>query len=123
MTIWVAEQCVTFGPMAWGRALVEQLGVTCSPVYRLRCMSDGTVREMPLANEMVYAWAKAMLGLYRTPERNEVFRMVAFRSAEVDAVNKSLNAGASEADIRGSFLQPTLVHFRQVVTPAAMPPT
>lgn len=111
----LAEECVTFGPMAWGREVAEQLGVACSPLFRLHNMIDGTERDMPLANELAYAWARAMIGLYRTPERNEVFKLVSTRSAEVNAVSNALYAGASEANLQGSSLQPSLVHFRRAV--------
>jgi len=113
----LAEECVAFGPMAWARELAEQLGLTCSRLFRLHSMVDGTERDMPLANELVYAWARAMIGLYRTPERNEVFKLVSTRSAEVNAISNALHGGASEADLRGSSLQPSLVHLRRAVAP------
>jgi len=115
----LAEECVTFGPMAWGRAIVEQLGVSCSPLFRLHSMIDGAERDLPLANEFVYAWARAMAGLYRTPERNVVFKLVANRSAELNAVNTALNSGVSEADLRCSSLQPSHVHFRRPISPGS----
>ena len=52
----LAEECVTFGPMAWGREVVEQLGVECSPLFRLHSMIDGTECDLPLAHEFAYAW-------------------------------------------------------------------
>jgi hypothetical protein len=113
----LAEECVSFGPMAWGRAVVEQLGVSCSPDFRLHSMIDGTERNLSLEYEMVYTWARAMIGMYRTPERNEVFKLVAGRSAELDAVNNALHRGASKADLQGSRLQPSIVHFRHAISP------
>jgi hypothetical protein len=115
----LAEECVTFGPMAWGRAVVEQLRVSCSPLFRLHSTIDGAECDLPLANEFAYAWVRAMIDQYRTPERNEVFKLVAGRSAELDAVNNALNGGASEADLRGSSLQPSLVHFRRPIPPGS----
>jgi hypothetical protein len=112
----LAEEVVTFAPMAWGREVAEQLGVECSPLYRLHSMIDGNEQELPLANELAYAWARAMIGLYRTPERNEVFKMVSLRSAELAAINNALQAG--ESDVRGGKLQPSLVYFQRTVTPA-----
>jgi hypothetical protein len=111
----LAEECVTFGPMAWGREVVEQLGVTCSPLFRLHSLVDGTERDMPLANEFAYAWARAMIGLYRTVDRNAVFKLVATRSAEVNAVSNALNGGVSATELKSSSLQPSLVHFRRTV--------
>lgn len=109
----LAAECIIFGPMAWGRAMVEQLGVTCSPFYRLHRTVDDTERELPLANELTYAWARAVIRLYRTPDRNEIFNLVAFRSAEVNAVNNALNGGVSVESLRECGLQPSLVHFRR----------
>jgi hypothetical protein len=114
-----AEECVAFGPMAWGRAVVEQLGVSCSPQFRLHSMIDGTERDLPLEYELVCAWARAMIGMYRTAERNEVFKLVSGRSAELDAVINALHGGASKADLQGSRLQPSIVHFRRVISPEA----
>ena len=111
----LAEECVTFVPMAWGRHLIEQLGVSCSPSFRLHSLTDGTERDLPLANEFVFAWARLMIELYRTPERNQVFGLIATRSAEFGAVNNALNGGAIEADLRGAESQPTLVHFHRTV--------
>jgi hypothetical protein len=115
----LAEECVTFGPTAWGREVVEQLGVNCSPLFRLHSMIDETERDMPLANEVVYAWARAMIGLYRTSDRNEVFKLVAGRSAELDAVNNALNGGASQESLRECKMQPSLVHFRRAMAKEA----
>jgi hypothetical protein len=70
----LAGECVTFGPMAWGRDVAEQLGVTCSPLFRLHNLIDGTERDLPLANEFTFAWGRAMIGLYRTAERNEMLQ-------------------------------------------------
>ncbi len=117
----LAEECVSFGPIAWGREVVGQLGVECSPRYRLHSLIDGGERELPLAHEFAYAWARATIGLYRTPERNEVFKLVAVRSAEVDCVSNALNAGASEADLHESKLQPLLVHLRRTVASGRAP--
>src|SRR5262249_5445131 len=74
---------------------------------------DGSEWEQPLGHEFAYTWARAMIGLYRTPERNEVFKLVALRSAEVDCVNNALKAGVSEADLREGKLEPSLVHLRR----------
>lgn len=112
-----AEECVTFGPMAWGRDVVEKHGVTCSPMYRMHSMVDGTERDMPLKNEPVFVWARELIPLYRTPERNEVFQHVAKRSAEVDCINNTLYSGSTEDDLKDCTLRPALVHFRRPLTP------
>lgn len=72
----LAEDCVAFGPMAWGRVVVEQLGVQASPHFRLRSLIDGSETELPLAGEIVYAWARALIDLYATPQRHAVMKIV-----------------------------------------------
>jgi hypothetical protein len=112
----LAEDCVVFGPIAWGREVAGGLGVSVSPLCRIRSLLDGIEWEQPLAYEFAYAWARAVICLYRTPERperNEVFKLVSLRSAEVDCINNALHAGASEADVRESKLDPLLVHLRR----------
>jgi hypothetical protein len=116
----LAEDCVVFGPLAWGREVVEGLGAKYHPLVRVRSILGGSEWEQPLTCEMAYAWARAMIGLYRTPERNEVFQLVSFRSAEVDCLNNTLHAGASESDLREVELEPTPVPLRRR-TPAAAP--
>src|SRR4051812_23118545 len=96
----LAQELVAFAPMAFGREIVQQLGVPCSDVYRLHDLTDGSERELPLANERAFAWAKAMIGLYRTAERNDLFKLVACRSAELAAVNNALKAGVAPDDLR-----------------------
>jgi hypothetical protein len=111
----LAEDLVRFAPLAFGREIVQQLGVQCSDRYTLHNLADGTERELPLADELTYAWARAMVGLYRTAERNEVFQLVALRSAELDAVNNALHGGVSTEQLRESTLAPSKVHLRRPV--------
>jgi hypothetical protein len=117
----LAEDCVVFGPIAWGREVVEGLGVACSSLCRVHSLIDGSEWEQPLANELAYAWARAVIVLYRTPERNEVFKLVSLRSAEMNCVNNALHAGVSEADLQESKLKPSLVHLRRAAAQGQAP--
>jgi hypothetical protein len=76
------------------------LGVPYSARVRVRSLIDGSEWEQPYTYEFAFAWARAMIGLYRTAERNEVFKMVSLRSAEVDCINTALDAGVSQDDLR-----------------------
>jgi hypothetical protein len=105
---------VSFAPLAFGREIVQQLGVTCSDLYRLHNLADGTEKELPLVNELAYAWARARTGLYRIAERNEVFKLLAERSAELDAVNYALNGGVSAEELRASRLGPPVVYLHRL---------
>ena len=53
------------------------------------------------------------MGEYRAPERNHVFKLIASRSAELNAVNDALNAGVSQERLRESKLAPSVVHLRR----------
>lgn len=117
----LVEECVTFGPLAWGREIVEHFGVSPSPLYRLAGTTESDACDRPLAREQVYVWARALIRLYRTAERNELFQVVACRSAEVDALNNALNGGVDEADLRGGHLDPPTVHFRHAGDPGGEP--
>jgi hypothetical protein len=109
----LAQELVSFAPLAFGREIVQELGVHCSDLYRLHNLADGSETELPLAGEMAYAWARAMIGLYRTAERNEVFKRVAVRSAELNAVNNALYGDFTKEDLRESTLSPTLIYLRR----------
>jgi hypothetical protein len=109
----LAQELVSFAPLAFGREIVQELGVQCSDLYRLHNLTDGSETELPLAGEMAYAWARAMVGLYRTAERNEVFKRVAVRSAELNAVNNALHGGVTKEGLQESRLSPSLVYLRR----------
>jgi hypothetical protein len=108
----LAEDTVVFAPIAFGREVAKQLGVEYSDQYRLHSLTDGTYRDMPLTYEMAYAWARAMIGLYRTAERNELFKLVAIRSAELGAINKALKNGVPSDHLRESTIGPIIVNLR-----------
>jgi hypothetical protein len=108
----LAEDLVAFAPLAFGRDVIQQLGVKYSDQYKLHSLTDGTTREMSLGNELAYAWARAMIEVYRTPERNELFKFVCNRSAELAAINSALHAGISANALREGSLDPVIVNLR-----------
>ncbi|MGL6073944.1 MAG: hypothetical protein ACRC8S_07270 [Fimbriiglobus sp.] len=112
----LAADCVIFGPMAFGREIAERLGMELSPTFRLHSLIDETETELPLAKEIVYSWARAMIGVYHNPERperTEVLRLVCERSSEYKAINNALYAGETKESLRQCRLQPTLVYLRR----------
>jgi hypothetical protein len=109
----LAQELVSFVPLAFGREIVEQLGVKCSDKYIMRNLLDDSEHELPLAMELAYAWAKGMIGEYRNAERNNIFKLIAQRSAEFDAVNNALNQGANAEDLKGSTIGPCVVYLRR----------
>jgi len=117
ITARLADDCVAFGPLAWGRVVAESLGVEVSPVFRLVSRIDESEGDYPLAHELTYAWARGLIDLYRTPERNEVFKLVAQRSAEVNAINNALNEGVSAESLRGGQLQPPWIRLLRSAAP------
>jgi len=104
-----AQSLVAFVPLAFGRAIVEQLGVKGSDTYRLHNLVDGTDKDLPLADEPAYAWARQMIGLYRTSQRNELFKLIALRSAELAAINKALASGLTQDELVKGTLAPPVV--------------
>jgi hypothetical protein len=108
----LAEELVAFVPMAFGREIVHQVGLKCHDNYVRHNLNDGSEQELPLNKEMVFAWAKAMIGEYRTAERNEVFKLIACRSSELNAVNNALNSGMTVEGLQTSTMGPTHVFFR-----------
>ena len=117
----LAKELVSFVPLAFGREVVAQLGVKCSDNFRLHDMTDGSEQDLPLANELAFAWAKAVAGEYRTPQLIHVFKLVASRSAELDAVNNALKAGVSQDKLRESKLAPSVVYLRRTKKRAGGP--
>ena len=113
LTASLVEDCVVFAPIAWGSEVADGLGVAYSQRLRVRSLIDGSEWEQAYTYEFAYAWARAMLGLYSNAERNEVFKLVSLRSAEVDCINNALIAGASQADLQASGIAPLLVHLRR----------
>jgi len=112
-----AEELVSFIPLAFGREIVEQLGVKCSDTYIMHNLLDDSEQELPLAMELVYAWAKAMIGEYRNAERNEIFKLIASRSAEFDVVNNALKSGATTKDLKVSTIGPSVAYFHRASSP------
>lgn len=115
----LAQDLVSFVPMAFGREVVAELGVHCSDDFRLHETSNDSEQDLPLANEMVFAWAKAVVGEYRTPKLNHLFKLIASRSAELDAVNNALIAGMTQDQLRESKLAPSVVYLSRANKGAA----
>lgn len=110
-----AQSLVAFVTLAFGRAIVEQLGVKGSDAYRLHDPASGTDKELPLADEPAYALARQMITLYRTSGRNELFKLVALRSAELAAINKALAGGVTPEDLAKGTLAPPVVALKRSV--------
>jgi hypothetical protein len=99
-----AERVVAFLPIAFGRVVISQVGeVRFSRTY----MTEDTGREFELDAEPIYclalevakeSYASGILG-------RERFSEIATRSAELQAVNKALNAGVK---VDGSETHPVL---------------
>jgi hypothetical protein len=110
-----AQDLVAFAPLAFGREIVEQLGVQGSQTYRLHNLVNGTDCDLLLADEPAYAWARAMIDLYRTRERNELFKLIALRSAELAAINKALASGITQDElVKGTLARPVVSLRRSI---------
>jgi hypothetical protein len=106
----VAHGCITFVPLAFGRAIVKDLGVSVPDSYIEYDLSTKQQTEKPLGEQFEFIWAKSVLDIYRqSPEYNSAFKTIAVRSAEVDAINSALHGGCTEEDLRESNLGPPTV--------------
>jgi len=96
----MADDVAALMPIAFGRELMDGMGVEFSPEYAAPG-SDGEVRIAgSLAEHPVYAAAAALAaGMVANRQGGEDFVSVAVWSAEFAAVNEALNAGSNPADL------------------------
>lgn len=87
----------SFVTLAFGRELIEPLGVTTSD-RSILLQSDGQRTEHPLVSDPLYMQAAA-LAKARNQLTKEQFGCIAMQSPEVDAVNTALNNGSRAADL------------------------
>ena len=94
-----AEQLVDFLPIAFGRPVLERIGVRVPDVAVL--VAPEGERTFRLEDDPVFADAVALAReAYRTGSiPGEVFRSLAMRGAELSAVNQALAAGARAEDL------------------------
>jgi hypothetical protein len=96
----LAEKLVDFVPIAFGRPVLERLGVRPSEEGVL--LSGDGERRFRLMDDPVFADAIALArGAYaRGTMPTDVFRAVAMRGAELRAVNEALASGAKAQDLK-----------------------
>jgi hypothetical protein len=111
-----AHDAVRFIPLAFGRQVLDGMGVELPDSYiRVRAV-DGRREERPLAEEPFYreAWkAATTLG---SELGGDVFTNVALQSSELQAVNEALNSGSSPEDLVASL---PLIEWNR---PPSLPP-
>jgi hypothetical protein len=106
-----AELLIRFVPCALSFALLKLMGLSKFPSTFQVQNNAGQWVEMPLAAEHYFSTA---LGIgydvttrgYSERVNKEAFRAVTLRSAEMNAVNKFLEAGHTTAELAGSRLGP-----------------
>lgn len=84
-----AEALAVFVPIAFGRVLLKETGVTCPGIYRLRTASGLVPRRFMTHPVFAAATAVAKTGIDQ-----ETLLAVAGRSAEFKAANNALNDGS-----------------------------
>jgi NACalpha-BTF3-like transcription factor len=109
----VADRALKFTQIAWGRVFLGSFGVRFSPDY-FSFNAVGDVVEQGLLREQPY-FAAAM-SLARRYANTPGFQRLAVMSADVDAVNRALNAGSKAENLVTS---PAALFF-EVATPAGM---
>jgi hypothetical protein len=92
----LAHRAYLFTQVAWGRAILADLGVEFSPEYVCFDASGEVVESGRLADEPCFAAASRLAGRYAgTPG----FKRLALLSADVDCVNKHLQGGSRPEDL------------------------
>lgn len=109
----VADLAFKFTQIAWGRVFLDGLGVRFSPDYQ-RVDGAGNVFESGRLAEQPYFIA-ALAAARAAAGAPEVARL-ALMSAEVDAVNKALNAGSKPENL----VTATAILFSEPPTAAGM---
>jgi hypothetical protein len=96
----LAAQVIAFAPIAFGRTLLDGMGIGFAPEYATpdsaaRGETAGALLEHPM-----YAAALAMAaGMVARQDAGDRFVNTAVWSAEFSAINDALNAGSEPADL------------------------
>ena len=92
----IAERIVRFAPVAFGRALLADLGIAFSDDF-LRFDGDGNLTlSGKLSADDVFAASVASVA---THSNSPAYQTIALSSAEVHSVNQALNSGSNPADL------------------------
>ncbi|MBV8520176.1 MAG: hypothetical protein JO197_22470 [Acidobacteria bacterium] len=101
-----------FVPLAFGRVLIEGMGVALDDTY-VRVNHDGSREERTLSGEEFFTTALRIAKAGQVPAA--LFTPIALLSSEVQAVNAALSAGANAEDLVAS---PAVIEWPDE-TPAA----
>jgi hypothetical protein len=107
----VADRALKFTQIAWGRVFLGSFGVRFSPDYFCFNADGDVVESGPLREQPYFA---AAMSLARRYANTPGFQRLAVMSADVDAVNKALNAGSKAENLVTS---PAALFF-EAATPA-----
>jgi hypothetical protein len=103
-----AELLADYIPSACGRAFLREIGVIPSDTYQ-RPDNDGSWgAPRRFSEDPMWRSVENFVESLRTNSRKQ-FSLAAQHSAEVNAVNKAVNAGKTLADLRGSRLATAFV--------------
>ena len=112
-----AHDAVRFIPLAFGRQILDGMGIELPDSYiRVRAV-DGRREEKPLAEEPFYREAMKAATILGSELGGDVFTSVAVQSSELQAVNEALNAGSQPEDLVAS---PPLIEWNR--PPSLSPP-
>lgn len=96
----LTDDIIALVPIAFGRALMDGMGIEFSPEYSV-ADSAGNVRPAGrLVDHPVYAAASARAKqMLRVPQGREAVLAAALWSSELAAVNEALHAGSNPSDL------------------------
>lgn len=92
----VAERVVRFTPVAFGRQLLDGLGITFSDEYWRFDAMGKVVQSGNLSEDDVFTAATTTAPTFT---QSPSFQTIALSSSEVSAVNQALNGGSNPADL------------------------
>jgi hypothetical protein len=103
-----ASELLAFVPIAFGRAILDGMGVQFSPEYAAPDGAGGTRVVGLLADHPVYAAAAARTAeMMERQEGGDTLVAVAVWSSEFSALNQALGAGSNPADLVAAPPLPT----------------
>ena len=106
-----ARRLVALLPMAFSRPILEELGISNFVSKVTVSKPDGTVLNAELTRQPEYVEGLKLARAHRSKAvmNHEVYTLIASSSADLNAVDNALNAGA---DVAGATIAPSLLDSR-----------
>jgi hypothetical protein len=114
-----AHDAVRFIPLAFGRDVLEGVGVVFSDTYLRIAGAESAGEERALNDEPFFREALSLAPLVASEIGFDAFNTVAMQSSEFQAINNALNAGAQVENLVAS--PPAMMYDATTAAPAKRP--